>query len=87
MPVPQPQNNTGTASTVEPHNGLIYGTDAWKRIWNVEVLDDVPAVPEIRWDDNDPHFNEAFRKNYVLLYIPERIRVNGKEKDLTLKTL
>lgn len=81
----KPEKNIGIVSTLDTHGGLIYGADAWQ-YWNVEVLDEVPDAPEIRWDDEDPHFNEAFRENYVLLYIPERIRVNGEEKDLTLKT-
>jgi hypothetical protein len=81
----KPAKNTGIVSTVDTHGGLIYGVEAWK-IWNVEVLDKVPDAPEIRWDNNDPHFNEAFRENYALLYIPKKVRVNGKNKDLTLKT-
>ena len=78
------EKNIGIASTIETHGGLIYGANAWQ-IWNVEVLDNVPDAPEIHWDDTDPYFNEAFRENYALLYIPERIRVNGVEKKLTLK--
>jgi hypothetical protein len=83
--ISKPTKNTDIALTVDTHGGLIYGADAWK-IWNVEVLDKVPDAPKIRWDDNDAHFNKAFRENYALLYIPERIRVNGEDKDLTLKT-
>lgn len=72
--------------TTDTQGGLVYGADAW-RIWGVEVLDEVPPVREMNWDENDPYFNEAYRDNYVLLYIPQRIRVGREEKDLTLQTL
>ena len=77
-----------TQLSVIPHTqgGLVYGADAWS-IWGAEVLDRVPPAPSIDWDANDPYFNEAYRDNYVFLYIPQRIRVSGKEKDLTLQTL
>jgi len=55
---------------------LIYGADAWK-VWNVEVLDTVPEAPEVNLS----------KKDKILLYIPQRIRVDGKEKDFNLKAL
>ena len=72
----KPEKHTGIASTVETQGGLIYGADAWN-IWNVEVLDVVPPVPRV----------DLSKKDKVLLYIPQRVRVDGKEQNLTLKTL
>ena len=72
--------------TTDTQNGLVYGADAW-RIWGADVLDEVPPAPAINWDENDPYFNEAYRNNYVLLYIPQGIRVGREEKALNLQTL
>lgn len=79
-------NKQEIIGTTNTQNGLVYGADAW-RIWGADVLDEVPPAPEMNWDDNDPYFNEAYRDNYVLLYIPQRIRVGREEKDLNLQTL
>jgi len=65
----------GVATTAETHRA-IYGADAWK-IWNVEVLDDVPPVPLV----------DMNRKDKVLLYIPQRIRFDGKEMDFDMQAL
>ncbi len=81
----KPIKNREIIPSIDTQDGLIYGPDAWK-IWNVVVLDKVANIPEISWEKNDPYFNEAFRKNYVLLYIPGKIRANDKEQDLTIKT-
>lgn len=62
-------------SSYDTQGGLVYGPDAW-RIWNVEVLDVVPPAPLV----------DLSKKDKVLLYIPQRIRVDGKEQDLTLNT-
>ncbi len=72
--------------TTDTQGGLVYGSEAW-RIWGVEVLDEVPAAPHVDWDEKDPFFKEAYRENYVLLYIPQKIRAGREEKDLTLRTL
>ena len=61
---------------LDTQDGSVYGPEAWK-IWNVEVLDVVPAAPRV----------DMSKKDKVLLYIPKRIRVNGKEQDFTLKAL
>jgi hypothetical protein len=70
------QNMRDVVSTIDTKGGLIYGADAWK-IWNVEVLDKVPELPNV----------DLSQKDKILLYIPQRVRVNGKEKDFNLKTL
>lgn len=81
----RPENNKELKNT----KGLVYGADAWKKIWkeeiNVEVLDDIPPTPKIDWNEIDPYYNEPFRNNYVLLYIPERVRVDDEEKDFILQ--
>jgi hypothetical protein len=55
---------------------VLYGPDMWK-IWGIEVLDVAPLAPRIDLSKGDT----------VLIYIPQRIRVNGKEQDFTLKAL
>ena len=62
--------------SLDTQNGSVYGPGAWK-IWNVEVRDVVPEVPLV----------DMSKKDKVLLYIPKRIRVRGKEQDFTLKAL
>jgi hypothetical protein len=81
-----------STDTTQPsaHNEaiLVYGRDApaWT-LWGVDILDkDVPDPPSIQWDANDPFFNKPFRDNYVLVYIPSRIRFEDQEQDLTLNT-
>lgn len=54
----------------------LYGPASWE-IWNIEVLDDVPAVPKVEWN----------QKNRVLLYIPHRVRVHGEEQDFCASVL
>jgi hypothetical protein len=81
------KKNIGIASTIETPGGLIYETDAWKvwdiygadawGRWNVKVLDVVPEAPQVNLSKRDK----------ILLYIPQRISVNGKEKDFTLAAL
>ena len=62
--------------SIDTQDGSVYGPDAWK-IWDVLVLDVVPPAPQV----------DLSSKDKVLLYIPQRIRVSGKEQDLTLKAL
>jgi hypothetical protein len=69
-------NIKDVVSTIDTQGGVIYGADAWK-IWNVEVLDKVSEPPKVDLSKSDK----------ILLYIPERIRVNGEEKDFNLKVL
>lgn len=64
----------------------IYGPEAWN-VWRVEVLDIVPKAPNISWNETDPFFNEPYHKNFTLLYIPEKIKVNGQEQVLSLPLL
>jgi hypothetical protein len=76
-----------TLSSARDKAGLVYGPDAkaWKN-WGVEILDKIPEAPQIQWHERDPYFDASFEDNYLLVYIPKRIRFNGKEQDLTLKT-
>lgn len=76
----------GTIRSIDTQKRLVYGADAW-RIWEIEVLDEVPPAPEIDWNENDPFFNEAYRDNYALLYIPYKIKVSNEEKIFTLPVL
>ena len=62
--------------SLDTQDGSVYGPEAW-RIWNVEVLDAVPPAPRV----------DLSKKDKVLLYIPQRIRVHGKEQDFNLKAL
>lgn len=74
---PKPVKNVkDVVSTVGTHGELIYGPDAWQA-WNVEVLDKVPEAPKV----------DLSKKDKILLYIPRRIRVDDKEKDLNLEAL
>lgn len=75
-----PTINREVIPSIDIQGGLIYGAEAWK-VWNIEVLDVVPATPVIDWQAKDPYFNQAYSENYVLLYWPEKVRVNGKEQD------
>lgn len=71
--------STGRAEiirSIDTKGGLVYGPEAWK-IWNVKVLDVVPPAPQV----------DLSKKDKVLLYIPQRARVDGKEQNLTLKAL
>ena len=62
--------------TIDTKDGTVYGPEAWE-VWNVEVLDVVPPPPQV----------DLSAKNKILLYIPRKIRFEGKEQDLTLKIL
>ena len=62
--------------SINTQDGSVYGPEAWE-IWNVEVLDVVPPTPQV----------DLSKKDKVLLYIPQRIRVHGKEQDFNLKAL
>ena len=75
-----------TSKPFNIQNAKIYGRDAW-RAWNIEILDSIPDAPLIDWCAMDPYFKEPFWKNYVLLYIPQRIRVHGQDMNLTLKAI
>lgn len=81
-------NNQDLIGKTNTQNGLVYGPDAWP-ILGVEVADEnISPKPEgIPWDEDDPYFKEPYRKNYALLYIPEKIIFNGEEIDLTTGTL
>jgi hypothetical protein len=71
--------STGRAEiikSIDTQDGSVYGPEAWK-IWDVEILDVVPPAPQV----------DLSKKDKVLLYIPQRIRVHGKEQDFTLKAL
>src|ERR1700722_4434952 len=52
--------------SIDTKGGSVYGPDAWK-IWNVEVLDAVPLPPQV----------DLSKKDKVLLYIPQKILVDG----------
>jgi len=82
----EPTKKADIIKSVDTQGGLVYRKEAYK-IWDADVLDKVPDAPIIPWDAKDPHFNEAYRENYVLLYIPERIRVNNQDKNFDLKAL
>ncbi|MCC5832658.1 MAG: hypothetical protein JJU12_06410 [Chlamydiales bacterium] len=62
--------------SIDTKGGLVYGREAWK-IWGVEVLDNLLKTPRVY----------PGKKDKVLLYIPQKIRVNGKTQDFTLKAL
>jgi hypothetical protein len=64
---------------------LSYGLKEWEGL-GVHVLDNL-TEPTIPWDDYDSFFNEPFRNNYVLFYIPKRVKINNIEQDLTFQTL
>ena len=67
--------------------GPSYGRDEWRRAWGVEIVEEVPKVPDINWGAKDPFFTTAFRENYVLFYVPGRVRFKGSEKAMTMNTL
>jgi hypothetical protein len=67
---------SGSTERADTQDDSVYGPEAWK-IWNVEVVDVVPAAPQV----------DLSKKDKVLLYIPQTIRVHGKEQDFNLKTL
>jgi hypothetical protein len=62
--------------SIDTQDGSVFGPEAWK-IWKVEVLYAVPPTPRV----------DLSKKDKVLLYIPQRIRVQGNEQDFTLKAL
>lgn len=74
------------APTVDTQEGLIYGPEFWD-IWKAEILDTVPKAPEIDWDEIDPVFQESYRENYILLYVPSKMKINGEETRLSLNVL
>jgi hypothetical protein len=72
---PAPPNNAELTAppkrAAKTHDRSIYGKDAWE-VWGVKVLDVVPPPPNV--DTN----------NKILLYIPQKVKFNGKEDELTL---
>lgn len=68
-------------------DGRIFGPDLW-RCWGIEVVEQAPPPPEFQGlDSNDPFFQEPYRSNYVQIYIPKRVRCNGKEMKFNLNAL
>jgi hypothetical protein len=79
--------NGEKVSFIDTQGGLVYGKDTWQTL-NIEVLDDVvPNAPSFDWDAKDPYFNQAYSENYILLYIPQKVSVNGITKEFNLQTL
>lgn len=83
-----PPQKTGSAqktdriSSVDTQGGLVYGSEAWPalgRTWGctLTILDEkISDAPK-----------EDIAKGRVRIYIPKRVSVNSKEKDLTLNNL
>jgi hypothetical protein len=55
----------------------VFGSQLKFAFWDIEVLDVAPLAPRV----------DLSKRDKVLLYIPEKIRVNGKEQGFTLKAL
>lgn len=62
--------------SIDTQDGSVYGPEAWK-IWEAEVLDAVPPAPQV----------DLSKKDKVLLYIPRKIRFQGRDMDFNLKAL
>lgn len=56
----------------EDFSYLVYGEEAWQKL-GARVLGRIPHKPDIDWNENDPYFNAPFKKNYILIYIPNQV--------------
>jgi hypothetical protein len=73
---------TGNISSVDTQGGLVYGPEAWSALgkkWScqLKILDaKIPNAPE-----------KDVAEGRVRIYIPQKVSVNGEEKDFTLNNL
>ncbi len=69
--------STGTTRAIDAQNDSVYRPEEWETLWKVKVLDIVPKRPQVDLSKGDQ----------ILLYIPARILVDGRETELTLNVL
>lgn len=68
----------GSATRILDSTESVYGSKAWKRWKNVDILDAAAPVPTTV---------DLSKKDKILLYIPQRVRFSNKEQDFNLNTL
>jgi hypothetical protein len=76
---------TNSTPPTDTQKGLIFGPNVWPCL-NVKSADaNIDPMPNVNWDAEDPFFHKPFRLNYILLYIPRQVLVNGVAEDFTLE--
>lgn len=71
--------------TTAPQKRLVYGLEIWGELWGIKVVDSPPPPPPVLWTNTDPFFKQPLSDNYILLYVPENIFVNGIQTPFTLE--
>lgn len=68
-PVSPPLKKVAVAPPQEDFSHLIYGKEAWEKL-NVKIVEDLPPLPQINWDEQDLYFKAPLKDNYILFYSP-----------------
>jgi hypothetical protein len=75
---------------IDTQGNTVFGPEAYEICPGVKVVGKVEPIPEhlkAGEGERDPFFNKPIEQSFPLLYISEKVTVNGKEMDLTFNNL